>query len=93
MIICYAKYMLFNVYIIQCADGSYYIGYTNNIAKRIHQHNNTKFGAKYTRTRRPVVLKYIEEYPSLNMALSRECELKKLSHLEKKILISIQCTQ
>lgn len=74
-------------YIVECADGSYYCGYTNNLEKRIATHNSGK-GAKYTRARLPVTLVYHEEFDSKEEAMSREWHLKQLSHDQKKKLIS-----
>ena len=56
------------VYILKCNDGTLYTGSTINLAKRFYTHNNLKNGAKYTRTRRPVVLVYHEECESLALA-------------------------
>jgi putative endonuclease len=55
--------------------------------KRIHEHNNTGAGARYTRGRRPVKLVYIESYPTLSEALRREAQIKKLSRAQKLLLI------
>lgn len=76
-------------YIVECADGSYYCGYTNNLEKRIATHNCGK-GAKYTRSRLPVTLVYHEEFDSKEEAMSREWHLKQLSHDQKKKLISVK---
>lgn len=76
-------------YIVECADGSYYCGYTNNLEKRIATHNSGK-GAKYTRARLPVTLVYHEEFDSKEEAMSREWHLKQLSHDQKKKLISVK---
>ena len=62
------------VYIVRCSDNSLYTGYTNNIEVRINKHNAGK-GAKYTKTRRPVVLVYQEMYETKSEALRREYEL------------------
>ena len=78
---------LFSVYILKCSDDTLYIGSTNNIEKRLHEHNNLKSGAHYTKIRRPVELAYKEECESLNLARKRECELKKLTRKEKLELI------
>ncbi len=78
--------MSFFVYILECSDKTYYIGYTTNLEKRIHQHNFHKSAARYTKTRRPVVLKYHEMYPSLSEALKREHALKKLERKQKELL-------
>lgn len=75
------------VYILECSDGTYYTGYTNNIKKRINAHNEGK-GAKYTRGRSPVKLKHLETYASKSEAMSREASIKKLSRLEKQKLFN-----
>lgn len=79
--------MRFYVYIVECSDGSFYCGYTNNLEKRIHDHNNEKIGAKYTKTRRPVYLKYYEEFLDKKTALKREFEIKKMKRSQKINLI------
>ncbi len=75
------------VYIVECNDGTYYTGYTNDIKKRIITHNEGK-GAKYTRGRIPVILKHVETYHTKSEAMSREYEIKKLSRMEKQELIN-----
>ena len=75
-------------YIVECCDGTYYCGYTNNLDKRMEAHNSGK-GAKYTRPRRPVKLMYYEEFEDKNAAMSREWHLKKLTHEQKKKLIQV----
>jgi putative endonuclease len=79
--------MSYYVYILQCADDSLYIGCTNNIEKRLHQHNNSKSGAHYTKIRRPVILIHKETYQTLKEARSREAEIKRLSRQKKLLLI------
>ncbi len=74
------------VYIVECADGSLYTGWTNNLEKRISAHNAGK-GAKYTRSRLPVRIRYYETFEDKNDALRRECALKKLTRAEKESLI------
>jgi putative endonuclease len=74
------------VYILECADGSYYTGCTNNLPKRVANHN-AGTGAKYTRSHLPVKLVYSEECSDRSMALKREIELKKLTHSQKKALV------
>ncbi len=71
------------VYILKCADSTFYIGYTNNIAKRLAMHNGGKAGAKYTRARRPVTLLYKQGFRTLSKALKREYEMKQWSRAEK----------
>lgn len=79
--------MAFFVYILQCTDGSFYTGYTKNIAERTKQHQNGK-GAKYTKAHRPQTLAYVENYDSRSQAMKREREIKKLSHQQKAALIN-----
>jgi len=76
------------VYIVRCADGSFYTGITNNIDRRVREHNIHTTGSKYVRYRRPVKLVYQEHAPSRSQALKREAEIKKLTHYEKQKLIS-----
>ncbi|HEY4478078.1 MAG TPA: GIY-YIG nuclease family protein [Candidatus Paceibacterota bacterium] len=78
---------MFFVYILECADGTLYTGSTNDLEKRLHAHNHLKSGAHYTKIRRPVVLKYKEEFKSFAEMRTRENEIKKLSKIEKLKLI------
>ena len=73
-------------YIVECADGTLYSGWTNDLEKRVAAHNAGQ-GAKYTRSRRPVTLRYYEEFEDKGEALRREAALKKLSRAEKQVLI------
>ena len=57
--------MSYIVYIVECADKTYYTGSTNNLEKRLKEHNNSKSGAHYTKIRRPVVLRYKEEFETI----------------------------
>ena len=66
----------FFTYILECADNSLYVGCTNNLERRLEQHNNSKWGAHYTKIRRPVILKYSETFDTLKEARRRETELK-----------------
>ncbi|MBQ8173779.1 MAG: GIY-YIG nuclease family protein [Clostridia bacterium] len=74
------------VYILTCADGSLYTGWTNDLAVRVEKHNSGK-GAKYTRSRLPVSLTYYEEYETAREAQSREFHIKRLTREEKLALI------
>lgn len=78
---------MYSIYILQCADNTLYIGSTNNLEKRLHQHNNLKSGAHYTKIRRPVTLVYSEPVGTLGEARSRELAVKKLTREEKLRLI------
>ena len=74
------------VYIVECADGTYYTGYAVDVEKRVKVHNTGK-GAKYTRARLPVKLIYTEAYQDKKAALKREYAIKKLTRLQKEALI------
>ena len=80
----------YSVYILKCSDNSFYIGSTNDIRRRLNQHNNIKGGAKYTRARRPVQLVYLEKCGNISDARKREYQLKKLTRQEKEILVNSQ---
>jgi putative endonuclease len=71
------------VYILQCSDKSLYTGCTNDLEKRIIEHNSSKKGAKYTKARRPVILKYSEKFKTLAAGRKREAEIKRLKREEK----------
>ncbi len=75
------------VYVLQCADGTLYTGYTTDLARRVAEHNEAKIGAKYTRGRRPVRLVHSETCLTRGDALRREAEIKGLSRKEKLKMI------
>ncbi len=77
----------FYTYILECSDKTLYTGYTNNIEKRLYEHNNTGNGARYTRSRRPVKLAYSESYSTQSDAMKREVKIKRLSRAKKLMLI------
>ena len=80
---------MYRVYILECADKTLYVGCTNNLEKRLKQHNESKSGAHYTKIRRPVKLKHSEKFRTFAKARAREAEIKrwardkKLSFLKK----------
>ena len=74
------------VYMLECADGSLYTGWTNRLAQRVRAHNSGR-GAKYTRSRRPVRLVYWEALPDKSSALRRELALKALDRAGKLALV------
>lgn len=74
------------VYLLRCADGTFYAGSTNDLARRLAAHNSGS-GAKYTRSRRPCTLVYREEAADKSAALRREAAVKKLSRAQKAALI------
>ena len=73
-------------YIVECHDGSFYTGWTNNLDKRIKAHNDGK-GAKYTKTRRPVILRYYETFETKEEAMCRESKITKMTRKPKEELI------
>lgn len=77
------------VYIVECKDGTLYTGWTLNIERRLAEHNQGK-GAKYTRSRFPVVLRYLEKTVSKQEACKREYRIKQLTRAEKLALINIE---
>ncbi|MBX2858902.1 MAG: GIY-YIG nuclease family protein [Cellvibrionaceae bacterium] len=85
---------LWSVYILECADGSFYTGVTTDIDRRIIEHNNnTGRGARYTRGRGPVKLSYIEPQESQSCACKREAQIKRLKRKQKKQLIARQANE
>lgn len=80
------------VYMLCCGDGSLYTGWTNNIEKRLATHQAGK-GGKYTRSRLPVQLVYLEECASKQEAMRREWQIKQLTREEKLILTQNQGRQ
>lgn len=78
--------MTWHIYIIECIDGSLYTGITNDLDKRITAHNEGR-GAKYTKTRRPVRLRYNEQVANRKSASQREYAIKTLSRAAKIELI------
>jgi putative endonuclease len=76
----------FFVYIVQCGDGTYYTGYTQNLKERVSLHNSGK-GAKYLRGRLPVKLVYTKEYRYYKNALNAERRIKELTRKQKSKLV------
>lgn len=79
--------MVVYTYIVECADGSLYTGWTNDLTARIKAHNSGA-GAKYTRCRRPVKLVYYEEFSDKRAAQQREYAIKQLTRGQKLNLIA-----
>ena len=79
------------VYILHCANGQFYVGSTNNLELRIHEHISPESslfrGAKFTKAHHPVTLVYTEEFPTEHEAHLRERQLHKWSHSKKQALI------
>ncbi|MFZ5859074.1 MAG: GIY-YIG nuclease family protein [Chloroflexota bacterium] len=77
------------MYILECADGSYYVGSTKNLEQRLSQHQSGK-GAKYTSGRLPIKLVYSEEYSRVSEAYAREKQVQNWSRAKRKALIDGQ---
>ena len=75
------------LYMIRCADGSLYTGITTDLERRLKQHNDGD-GSKYTRSRLPVTLAYVEEYMNESDVRKREAAIKKLTRPQKERLLA-----
>ena len=75
------------VYILKCVDKTFYVGCTNDLEKRLKQHNGAKSGAHYTKIRRPVLLAYSEKFKTLKAARAREAEIKRWTRAQKMDLM------
>ena len=73
-------------YILQCADGTLYCGWTNHLNERVRAHNEGR-GAKYTKSRRPVTLVYYEAFATRQEAMKREWAIKQMTRAKKQALI------
>ena len=76
-------------YIVECADGTLYTGWTTNVQKRVKAHNEEKSGAKYTKAKRPVKLVYYEGYETKEEAMRREYAIKQLTRKQRLELIHL----
>ncbi|MBL7132406.1 MAG: GIY-YIG nuclease family protein [Candidatus Omnitrophica bacterium] len=83
----FARSGKFYVYIVQCQDGTYYTGSTNDLENRIKEHNGQARGAKYTRDRRPVKLVWSKEYRYFKKAFLEEKRIKMLTRKQKEALV------
>ncbi len=82
---------MWKMYVVTCSDGSYYCGITTDTTRRINEHNGLKKGgAKYTRSRRPVVLLYEEDHWCRSSASKAEAAFKKLPRRKKLKYMSEQ---
>ena len=75
------------VYILKCADDSYYVGMTNDIERRFTEHQEGKNTASYTYNRRPVELVFYTSFSNVEMAIETEKQIKKWSRAKKQALI------
>lgn len=76
------------MYILHCSDDTFYTGITTDLHRRLHEHNTSKKGAKYSSTRRPVTMHYYETMSTRSEALKREYIVKHLAHKRKNSLIN-----
>ena len=76
------------LYVLQCSDGTYYTGVTTDMKRRLNEHNTSKRGAKYTKTRRPVKLVYLSGYESRSSAQKAEYKFKQLTRKQKEAIIN-----
>jgi len=79
--------MKFYVYLLRCSNGTYYVGHTDDVARRLEEHNTGK-GAEHTRKYRPVHLLYTEPFETEQDALRREMQIKHWSHAKKAALVA-----
>ena len=77
----------YNVYILRCSDNSLYTGITNDLERRVNEHNDRKFPAAYTFKRRPVVLVWYQDFTEPNQEIYFEKKLKGWSKANKEALI------
>jgi putative endonuclease len=80
--------MSYFVYLLECSDGTYYTGIAKDVAKRLHEHNGSAKGARYTRGRRPARLVYAEPAVNRSCAQAREATIRRLSKGQKTDLAS-----
>jgi predicted GIY-YIG superfamily endonuclease len=78
--------MAFWIYLLRCADGSYYVGHTDNLEERVQQHQTGELGG-YTEKRRPVQTEYSQDFPTREEAFAAERQIKGRSRAKKEALI------
>jgi putative endonuclease len=81
------------VYILRCADGTYYTGIARDVSARVREHNESTRGAKYTKARRPVALVYTESAADRSSAQKREYAVRHLTRPQKIVLIQKESTK
>jgi putative endonuclease len=78
---------MYYLYILECADKTLYTGITTDLKRRIVEHNDSKLGAKYTSSRRPVKLVFSKKFKNRSLAAKEETRIKKLKKIQKLMLI------
>ena len=84
------EHVFFYVYILKCSDGTYYTGFTNDLTRRLDEHESGKNKQSYTHERRPVELVFYETFTDPDTAIAYEKKLKKWSKLKKEALINAE---
>jgi putative endonuclease len=79
---------MYYLYILRCADQTFYTGITVELLRRVNEHNDSALGARYTRGRRPVELVFSKKFPNRSSALKEEFRIKRLSREQKLKIIS-----
>jgi putative endonuclease len=74
---------MYYLYILKCKDESLYTGITTDLKRRVEEHNSSKLGAKYTKSRRPVKLVYSKKFKNRSTASIAEVKIKSLSRTQK----------
>ena len=82
------KYHIYYVYILKCSDNTYYTGVTNNVDRRVREHQSGEALNSYTSKRRPVQLVFYAEFSNLEDAIEKEKKIKKWSKSKKEALIN-----
>jgi putative endonuclease len=82
------KYYQYFVYILKCSDNTYYTGVTNNIERRLQEHQEGENKTAYTYKRKPVALVFYEEFSNIEFAIEKEKQIKKWSKKKKEALIN-----
>ena len=80
---------MYYLYILECADKTLYTGITTDLQRRIAEHNDTKLGAKYTASRRPVTVVYAKKFKNRSLASKAEARIKKLTKEQKLELVKL----
>ena len=75
------------VYVVQCSDNTLYTGVTTDVNRRVHEHNTSSRGAKYTKSRRPVKLTYSINFENRSLAQRAESRFKKLTRRQKEEVV------
>ena len=84
---------MYFLYILECADKTLYTGITVDLIRKLREHNYSQIGARYTKARRPVTVVYVQKFRNRSTASKEESRIKKLSRLQKLLLIKNSFSQ